>query len=85
MKKLLYCIAIISSLSCYSQNTTSEKKKDSIPEDVAVFIDTQLSNSETLKSLNPNDIESINVVKRDTVVNSRKYKGQIFIKMKKKQ
>jgi hypothetical protein len=84
MKKLIFSIAIISSLSSYSQSTT-DKKKESLPEDVAVFIDAQLSNSEVLKSIQPNDIESMNIVKKDTVVNSRKYKGQIFIKMKKKQ
>jgi hypothetical protein len=84
MKKLIFSIAIISSLSSYSQSTT-DKKKDSLPEDVAVFIDAQLTNSEVLKSIQPNDIESMNIVKKDTVVNSRKYKGQIFIKMKKKQ
>ena len=84
MKKLIFSIAIISSLSSYSQSTT-DKKKESIPEDVAVFIDAQLTNSEVLKSIQPNDIESMNIVKKDTFVNSRKYKGQIFIKMKKKQ
>ena len=83
MKKLIFSIAIISSLSSYSQSTT-DKKKDSLPEDVAVFIDAQLTNSEVLKSIQPNDIESMNIVKKDTVVNSRKYKGQIFIKLKKK-
>ena len=65
--------------------STTDKKKDSLPEDVAVFIDAQLTNSEVLKSIQPNDIESMNVIKKDTVVNSRKYRGQIFIKMKKKQ
>jgi hypothetical protein len=84
MKKLIFSIAIISSLSSYSQSTT-DKKKESLPEDVAVFIDAQLTNSEVLKSIQPNDIESMNVIKKDTVVNSRKYRGQIFIKMKKKQ
>jgi hypothetical protein len=84
MKKLIFSIAIISSLSSYSQSTT-DKKKDSLPEDVAVFIDSHLSNSEVLQSLNPNGIESMNVIKRDTVLDSKKYKGQIFIKMKKKQ
>lgn len=85
MKKLIFSLTIISSLSSYSQSTSAEKKKESIPEDVAVFIDAQLTNSEVLKSIQPNDIESMNIVKKDTVVNSRKYKGQIFIKMKKKQ
>ena len=85
MKKLIFSIAIFSTLSSYSQSTSTEKKKESIPEDVAVFIDAQLTNSEVLKSIQPNDIESMNVIKRDTDLDSKKYKEQIFIKMKKKQ
>jgi len=53
MKKLIFSIAIISSLSSYSQSTSTEKKKDSLPEDVAVFIDGHLSNSEVLQSIQP--------------------------------
>jgi hypothetical protein len=84
MKKLILSIAVVFSVSTYSQTNTVEKTKETIPQDVAVFVDTQLTNSEVLKSLQPNDIESMNVVKRDTIIDSKKYKGQIFIKMKKK-
>ncbi len=84
MKKLILSIAIVFSASTYSQTNTVEKTKETIPQDVAVFVDMQLTNSEVLKSLQPNDIESMNVVKRDTIIDSKKYKGQIFIKMKKK-
>ena len=85
MKKLILSIAIVFSVSTYSQTNTVEKTKETIPQDVAVFVDTQLTNSEVLKSLQPNDIESMNVIKRDTIIDSKKYKGQIFIKMKKKK
>jgi hypothetical protein len=84
MKKLILSIAIVFSVSTYSQTNTVEKTKETIPQDVAVFVHTQLTNSEVLKSLQPNDIESMNVIKRDTIIDSKKYKGQIFIKMKKK-
>jgi len=84
MKKLILSIAIVFSVSTYSQTNTVEKTKEAIPQDVAVFVDTQLTNSEVLKSLQSNDIESMNIVKRDTIIDSKKYKGQIFIKMKKK-
>jgi hypothetical protein len=84
MKKLILSIAVVFSVSTYSQTNTVEKTKETIPQDVAVFVDTQLTNSEVLKSLQPNDIESMNVIKRDTIIDSKKYKGQIFIKMKKK-
>jgi predicted TIM-barrel enzyme len=84
MKKLILSIVIVFSVSTYSQTNTVEKTKEAIPQDVAVFVDTHLKHSEVLKSLQPNDIESMNVVKRDTIIDSKKYKGQIFIKMKKK-
>ena len=80
MRKLILSIAIVFSLSSYGQ----EKTKEILPEDIAVFIDSNLAKSEVVKSLNPNDIESMNVIKRDTIIDSKKYKGQIFIKLKKK-
>ena len=35
-----------------------------------------------MKYLNPNDIESINSIKKDTVVNNNHYAGQIHIRSK---
>lgn len=84
MKKIIVSILIVFSVSLYGQTNTSEKTKEIAPEDIAVFVDSNFTKSEIVKSINPNDIESINVVKRDTIIDSRKYKGQIFIKMKKK-
>jgi|GEM_PF-6286325 hypothetical protein len=84
MRKLILSIAIVFSLSSYGQTNTAEKTKETLPEDIAVFIDSNFAKSEVVKSLNPNDIESMNVIKRDTIIDSKKYKGQIFIKLKKK-
>ena len=84
MRKLILSIAIVFSLCSCGQTNTAEKTKETLPEDIAVFIDSNLAKSEVVKSLNPNDIESMNVVKRDTIIDSKKHKGQIFIKLKKK-
>ena len=84
MRKLILSIAVVFSLSSYGQTNPAEKTKEILPEDIAVFIDSNLAKSEVVKSLNPNYIESMNVIKRDTIIDSKKYKGQIFIKLKKK-
>ncbi len=84
MRKIILSILVVFSVSSYGQTNSTEKSKELIPEDIAVFVDSNLTKSEVLKSLQPNDIESMNVVKRDTIIDSKKYKGQIFIKMKKK-
>ena len=84
MRKLILSIAVVFSLSSYGQTNSAEKTKEILPEDIAVFIDSNLAKTEVVKSLNPNDIESMNVIKRDTIIDSKKYKGQIFIKLKKK-
>ncbi len=84
MRKIILSILVVFSFSSYGQTNTTEKAKETLPDDIAVFVDSNLTKSEVLKSLQPNDIESVNVVKRDTVIDSKKYKSQIFIKMKKK-
>ena len=84
MRKLILSIAIVFSLNTFGQTNTAEKTKETLPDDIAVFVDSNLTKSEVLKSLQPNDIESMNVIKRDTIIDSKKYKGQIFIKLKKK-
>ncbi len=84
MRKIILSILVVFSFSSYGQTNTTEKTKETLPEDIAVFVDSNLTKSEVLKSLQPNDIESMNVIKRDTIIDSKKYKGQIFIKLKKK-
>lgn len=84
MRKIILSILVVFSVSSYGQTNTAEKTKETLPDDIAVFVDSNLTKSEVLKSLQPNDIDSMNVIKRDTIIDSKKYKGQIFIKMKKK-
>lgn len=48
----------------------------------ALFLDSVSIDANTMKYLNPNDIESINSIKKDTVVNNNHYAGQIHIHSK---
>jgi hypothetical protein len=48
----------------------------------ALFLDSVSIDANTIKYLNPNDIESINSIKKDTVVNNSLYSEQIHIRSK---
>ena len=71
MRKLILSIAVVFSLSSYGQTNTAEKTKEILPEDIAVFIDSNLAKFEVVKSLNANDIESMSAIKRDTIIDSK--------------
>jgi galactitol-specific phosphotransferase system IIB component len=58
----------------FGQNNKSEEP--------VVFIDLNLVPSNTIEYFDPNEIESINVVKKDTTVNGVLYRGQINITSK---
>ncbi|MFL5739884.1 MAG: hypothetical protein ACJ75B_06675 [Flavisolibacter sp.] len=49
---------------------------------IAFFLNGQLVNQTLLETLNPNQIESINVVKDDIQIDNIQYSGQIHIKTK---
>jgi hypothetical protein len=57
---------------CFSQNSKTYNPH--------YFLIPFLTN--TMKYLNPNDIESINSIKKDTVINNSRYSGQIHIRSK---
>jgi len=58
----------------------SPNVSDRIP---AYYINRKYINGIILKTLNPQLIDSINVVKRDTEIDGKKYYGQIYIQLKK--
>jgi len=52
------------------------------PEDktIACFIDKTLIDYNSVLWINPNAIKDVNIVKRDTVINSMKYSNQMYVK-----
>lgn len=47
-----------------------------------MFFDSKLVSSASMQSIDPNEIESINVIKKDTIINGVLYRGQINITSK---
>jgi hypothetical protein len=81
MKKLLLLIVFITSSISYSQELKS-KTKSELGNNIAYFIKNKLVPKEELVAIKPDEIESVNVVKRDTIVDKKKYTSQIFVVLK---
>ncbi|MFV8345470.1 hypothetical protein [Flavobacterium sp. ZB4P13] len=51
-------------------------------EEPAMFIDSKLVSTNSMEYIDPNEIESVNVIKKDTTINGAVYHGQIYITSK---
>ena len=51
-------------------------------EEPAVFIDSNLIARNAIEYINQNEIESVNVVKKDTIINAVLFRGQLYITSK---
>lgn len=65
----------------YSQEI-STKSKSELGESIAYFVKNKLVPKEELLTIKPDEIVSLNVVKRDTIIDKRRYSGQIFVVLK---
>lgn len=81
IKKLLIVIVLILGTKSYSQEIKT-KTKSALGDDIAYFIKNKLVPKEELVVIKPDEIESVNVVKRDTIVDKKKYTSQIFVVLK---
>ncbi|MEN8966109.1 MAG: hypothetical protein ABF250_09000 [Polaribacter sp.] len=61
----------------------SNKQKSSISSNTAYLVNGVFFRNEELKAISKDDILSIKVVKRDTVINSKKFDAQILVLLKK--
>lgn len=81
MKKLLVVIVLILGTKSYSQEI-KKKTKSALGDNIAYFIKNKLVPKEELVAIKPDEIQSVNVVKRDTIVDKKKYTSQIFVVLK---
>ena len=81
MKKLLVVIVLILGTKSYSQEIKI-KTKSALGDNIAYFIKNKLVPKEELVAIKPDEIQSVNVVKRDTIVDKKKYTSQIFVVLK---
>jgi hypothetical protein len=70
---LTLCFLFLSTLFFGQNNKTEEP---------AIFIDSLLVATNTIEYINPNDIESINVIKKNTTIDGVLYYGQMYITSK---
>ncbi|MBG6061310.1 hypothetical protein IWX83_001087 [Flavobacterium sp. CG_9.1] len=74
MKFILTCSILLFTTLFFGQNNKTVEP--------AVFIDLNLVPSNTIEYVEPNEIESIHVVKKDSIINGILYRGQINITSK---
>jgi hypothetical protein len=79
--KRLFIISFLFSTISYSQEIKS-KSTSSIGENNVYFIKNKVVPKDELVKIKPEDIESVNVVKRDTIIDKQRYTGQIFVVLK---
>jgi hypothetical protein len=94
MKKLLLLSAVLFTAFAFGQNINnqpSDKNLDgktkqnvvkNIPSQDAFFVDGQFVLYKDLKAIKLEKIASISIKKSDTLINSKLYHGQMFIKTK---
>lgn len=74
MKYLLNFSILFFTTLFFGQNTKTEEP--------AVFIDSNLIARNAIEYINQNEIESVNVVKKDTIINAVLFRGQLYITSK---
>lgn len=75
MKYILTILLLCTTTLFFGQITKSE--------DAAIFLDLKAVSKKTVEYIDPNDIESVNVIKNDTLIDNVLYQGQLFISLKK--
>mgnify|MGYP004417269702 CR=1 FL=1 len=74
MKCLLTFYTLFFTTIFFGQNNKTEEP--------AVFIDSNLIARNAIEYINQNEIESVNVIKKDTIINAVLFRGQLFITSK---
>ena len=74
MKCLLTFYTLFFTTIFFGQNNKTEEP--------AVFIDSNLIARNAIEYINQNEIESVNVIKKDTTINAVLFRGQLFITSK---
>ncbi len=75
MKYILTIFLLSTTTLFFGQITKSE--------DAAIFLDLKVVSKNTVEYIDPNDIESVNIIKNDTLIDNVLYQGQLFISLKK--
>lgn len=78
---LIFTIFIVQSVKGQELKST---QKSSVTGTVAYIVDGKFMKDSDLSRITSDQIESVNVIKRDTVIDNRRFDSQIVVKLKKK-
>lgn len=81
MKKSLILLSLISVAFSYSQEIKSISTS-AVGDNNAYFIKSKFVSKEELIKIKSDEIESVNFIQRDTIIDKRRYSGQIFVVLK---
>ena len=81
MTKTILALLFFTGTLVYGQEIKT-KTQPAILGDIAYFIKNKLVSKEELVIIKPDEIESVNVIKRDTIIEKRRYSSQIFVVLK---
>jgi hypothetical protein len=83
MKTLLSFLFIFFCFSCLSQaQTVSSSASSSVSDSTLYVVDGKILAGEALKQIPYSKIASVDVVKKDTVVNGMLYRARIYVRLK---
>jgi len=74
MKSYQTTLLLFVTTLCLGQNNKSKEP--------AMFIDSVFFSANNMKYINSDEIESVNIIKNDTIINNNSYSGQIHISSK---
>jgi hypothetical protein len=84
MKKMFLISSILFSSSFVFAQEIKYDQKSAVVGEAAYIVNGRFRDAKELLKIPQDSILSVNVVKRDTVINSKKYASQIFVILKKK-
>jgi hypothetical protein len=82
MKSILIILAVFSFASVNAQEIKISQES-SVPENVAYIVDGKFRKDSDLSKITADQIESVNVIQRDTVIDNRRFDAQIIVRLKK--
>jgi hypothetical protein len=86
MKFLLAFLLLIFSFSCLSQaQTVNSSASSSVSDSTLYVVDGKVLAGEALKQIPYSTIATVDVVKKDTVVNGFLYRARIYVRLKNKE
>ena len=81
MKYLLVLIAVLS-FGVVKAQELKKSQESAVPGNIVYIVDGKFMGDKELLKITADQIESVNVIKRDTVIDNRRFDTQFFVRLK---